>query len=132
MIIQRIPLVSVILLFLLMIVLHIIANLIGLYQTSIVWIDKILHLLAGSAMALFWLWYNQRKEVKTRKEVLYILVFVITLAVVWEIIEFVFSSVFTTYALMFNIYSPSILEAAVDIVANAVGGLIIILFVKKE
>ena len=35
--------------------LHVFANLTGMYETPIIWIDKVLHIMAGIAIGMVWL-----------------------------------------------------------------------------
>ena len=59
---QKAKLLHIVLLLIAMTVLHFIANLTGLYEQPIIWIDKVLHIIAGIAVAMLWFWFLQRKE----------------------------------------------------------------------
>lgn len=108
-----------------MVVLHFIAVGVGLYAVSIVWIDKVLHILAGAAVALLALWVLERRSI--RATALRVILIVFVLAVLWELLEFLFMALFPTYARSLAIYSPNLLEATSDVITNLIGALAVFL-----
>ncbi len=118
------------------VLLHFFANGAGWYDMQIeagfVWIDNVLHVFVGIAVGFFWMWVCEKyKPSASRLFIIFTsLVFVLIAAVVWELIEFAFLELFTTYAKSLQIYSPSINEAASDILSNFAG--VVILIVLNE
>lgn len=113
-------------LFLAIIILHFIANAVGLYKTEIVWFDNVLHALAGFAFGLLWL------RIREKSSWVSVLAFVLVVALAWELFEFLFLTFFTKYAHSTGIYSLSVGEAAFDTLSNLVGGFALILWARKE
>ncbi len=116
--------------------LHFVTNAIGLYdmqmQAGFVWVDNILHALVGTAFGLFWFWILHIRypgASKTFGNVSAIL-FVLMMAIAWEIIELAFFIVFPAQALELKIYSPSLLEASMDIGSNIAGALVPVMFYR--
>ena len=99
---------------------HFIANTFGIYDAQItagnVWIDNVLHILIGLAVALLW-----ESLTKGKYPIFSTLVFVLALAIGWEVCELIFYSIAPEQALDLKIYSPSIQEAAIDIASNLLG-----------
>ncbi len=110
-----------------MVALHFIGNSVGLYDGEIIWIDNILHIMAGSAVALLWLALAKEKY----KKISFTILFVFLLAVIWEIIEFGFLKIFPIYALKYSIYPLNFMETIGDIFSNLVGGGIAFVLWKK-
>ena len=124
-------------LLLLMVILHFFANTTGIYKAQIdnnfVWFDNILHVIAGVAFALLFLWILNKNNIKYPlvPKIFLTIGFVFCLAVLWELIEFGFFKLFTLQAQNLNIYSPSIKEASSDILSN-IAGAILLLIVKGK
>lgn len=128
----------IIILFFAIICLHFLANTFGIYDKQIeagfVWFDDVLHVLVGIAFGFLWFW----AVIKKRVTILYIsvavqiIVFVFIMAITWELFEFVFFKLFTSYAINLKIYSPSIREATADVFSNIVGSFIVIFWKKKQ
>ena len=124
-------------LLLVMIFLHFVANATYVYQTQIqngsVWFDNILHTIAGMAFTLLVLWILNRNNLQysLTTTIIFTIACVFCLATLWELIEFGFFKIFTSYAQNLNIYSPSIKEAFSDILSNVFGGIIILPFTMK-
>jgi|SRR3989344_5856966 len=118
------------LIFTLMVILHFIANFTGLYETSIVWIDKVLHILAGIGIAMIWIVISERKKVRATLEntVFGTLLFVLIIAIFWELTEFLLLKFLPFYALSLNIYSPTLMESFGDILADMIGGVLFLFF----
>jgi len=117
-----------------MTLIHVIATLLGHYESDFIWIDKILHIMAGVAIGMFWLWIIQHKFKKIKKDkyskfllVTSVIGFVLIVAFAWEIAEYAFWKNLPTYAQTLKLYSPSILDLVTDILANIVGGVIVTL-----
>ncbi len=112
--------------------LHFIANFTGVYDMQIeagfVWIDNVIHFLIGIAFGFFGfgLVEKYKPESSLVFQVVFVFGFVLFSAVGWEIIEFAFLKLFTSYALSLQIYSPSVIEAVTDICSNLAGALTVI------
>lgn len=117
---------TVLLLFLAIIILHFIANAVGLYKTEVVWFDNVLHALAGFAFGLLWL------RMREKSSAVSVLAFVLAVALSWELLEFLFLTFFTKYAHSTGIYSLSVEEAAADTLSNLVGGFALVLWGRKD
>ena len=121
-----------------MTVIHFIAVSVGLYEQPIIWIDKVLHVMAGVAVAMLWFWFLQRREKFSDGISKIILVgsvigFVLLVALLWEIFEFAYWKGVPEWANKFKFYSPTIVDVLSDMVANLIGGVIFsILAVKKK
>jgi uncharacterized membrane protein YjdF len=120
-------------LFISIIVLHFLANQFGIYErqmeSGFVWFDNILHFFSGIAFAFLWLWIAERKNIN--RSFVQIMAFVLFTAVVWELVEFGFLKAFSSQALEFKIYSPSIMEASEDIISNLLGGALLVFGLKN-
>lgn len=120
------------------VILHFVANAFGIYQMQIqngfVWFDNILHFISGIAFGLLVLWILNKKNLKYSwtTTIIFIITFVFFSAVTWELVEFGFSKIFTSYAYNLNIYSPSIMESLSDIFSNMIGGITLLLFIRKR
>ena len=117
--------------------LHFIANLTGLYEQPIIWIDKVLHTMAGIAVAMLWFWFLQRKERFSDNIPKIILAssaigFVLLVAFLWEVAEFAFWKGLPEYANNLNLYSPTIFDVLSDIGSNLIGAIIFSVFAKKK
>lgn len=126
---QKPKLLHIALLLIGMTVLHFIANFTGLYEQPIIWIDKVLHIMAGIAIAMLWFWFLQRKEKFSDNIPKIILVsstigFVLLIAFLWEFAEFAFWKGLPEYANNLNLYSPSIFDVLSDIGSNLVGAMV--------
>jgi|SRR3989338_743100 len=120
-----------------MTVLHFIANLTGLYEQEIVWIDKVLHIMAGIAVAMFWFWFLQKKEELSDNIPKIILVistigFALLVAFFWEVTEFAFLKGLPEYANKLNLHSPTIFDVLSDIGSNLVGVVVFSWFTIKK
>lgn len=125
----------IITIFIVISLLHIFAVLFGLYSTSIVWIDKLQHILAGVAVAMFFLYLQSRKRVNLnskRKLFFKVLFLVLIVAIIWELLEFSFLEIFPLYAKKFSLYSPTLEEAIGDIIANLIGALLSLIFIRNK
>ncbi len=115
-------------------VIHFIADLYGIYdtqeQSGIVWFDNVLHFLVGIVLAHV-LMHKVERRYPSRKYVwnaLYTVCLVLLLALVWESLEYGFLRLFPLYAVAFELYSPSLIEATEDILSNMIGGLFVLMF----
>ena len=134
---QKPKLLHIVLLLIAMTTLHFIANLTGLYEQPIIWIDKVLHIMAGIAIAMFWFWFLQRKQQFSDNIPKIILVssavgFVLLIAFLWEVAEFAFWKGLPEYANNLNLYSPTIFDVLSDIGSNLIGAIIFSVFAKKQ
>ncbi|MEK7541480.1 MAG: hypothetical protein AAB533_01380 [Patescibacteria group bacterium] len=111
--------------------LHFVANATWLYETEIVWFDNILHALAGIAFGLLWLWVREKKDPRVPLvfRAISTIVFVFGIALLWELLEFLFLNLFPSYAYYFHLYSPSMREATLDVLSNMMGALALVLWV---
>ena len=154
-------LIYVILLLAVMTLGHFIANSTGLYEGDIIWIDNVLHIMAGAALALLWLELlrirlilllfvpnsqsrglpnrvtqlrqsSVTKEESKQRIIVSTLLFVFVLAILWELIEFLFLIYFPSYAFSLNLYSSSVLESMEDVLSNLIGGTIVCLLFRKN
>jgi len=57
---QKPKLLHIALLLIVMTAIHFTAVSVGLYEQSVIWIDKVLHVMAGIMIAMFWLWIVRR------------------------------------------------------------------------
>ena len=117
--------------------LHFIANATGLYEQRIIWIDKVLHIMAGIAIAMLWFWFLQRKE-KLSEDIPRIIFassvigFVLLVAFFWEVAEFAFWKGLPEYANNLNLYSPTIFDVLSDIGSNLVGAIIFSVIASRK
>ena len=113
-------------------ILHFIANATGLYQGQIIWFDNLLHFLTGIAFGLTWLWILRENttEIYNSQDLILAVVFVLGLAVLWELAEFGFLKLLPTYAHSLSIFSPSINEAFADIASNVLGVIVLVAWMK--
>src|SRR3989344_1282183 len=117
--------------------LHLFANFIGLYEQKIIWIDKVLHIMAGVGAAKLWIWLLQTRfkisldSIHRAISVSSILGFVLCAAVLWEVFEFAFWTAVPTYALAFNLYSPTVFDVLSDIMTNLIGAILFIVFINS-
>ncbi|MSU55511.1 MAG: hypothetical protein EXS46_03170 [Candidatus Taylorbacteria bacterium] len=135
--IQKLKLSHVIFLLLAMTALHFIANLTGLYKQPIIWIDKVLHVMAGIAIAMLWFWFLQRKDKLSDNIPKVILVSsaigsVLLVAFLWEVFEFAFWKGLPEYANNLNLYSPTIFDVLSDIGSNLIGAIVFSWFAIKK
>lgn len=128
---MKFPLYYVLVLFLIIIGLHFVANATGLYETKVVWFDNVLHTLAGISFGLFWLWILKEKNphASFTFSSLSLVAFVLCTAFIWELLEWVFLKLFTSYAYSLSLYSPSLGEASADVISNVVGAFALILVI---
>lgn len=135
---QKPKLLHIALLLIAMAILHFIANAIGLYEQPIIWIDKVLHIMAGVAIAMLWFWFLQRRENFETNIPKIILVssaigFVLLIAFLWEVVEFAFWKGLPEYANNLNLYSPTIFDVLSDIGSNLIGAIIFsVMAIKKN
>ena len=134
---QKPKLSHIIFLLLAMTALHFIANLTGLYEQPIIWIDKVLHIMAGIAIAMLWFWFLQRKENFSNNIPKIIFVSsaigsVLLIAFLWEVAEFAFWKGLPEYANNLNLYSPTIFDVLSDIGSNLVGAVVFSWFAIKK
>lgn len=111
-----------------MIVLHVFANLTGMYATRIIWIDKVLHIMAGIVIGMVWLVFLQKQDEPLNAKLVHfmaIIGFVLLIAVVWEVAEALFWKYLPLYAEKWNLYSPNIKDVLTDITANLAGGILL-------
>ncbi len=109
--------------FILVTALHISAILFGWYETEIVWIDNMQHILAGIAFAMLFLMIHQKPKSK-KKIAIYIILFVLVTSIIWELFEFTLLMFIPLYAIKFSLYSPNIIESLEDIISNLIGGVL--------
>lgn len=126
-------LVSAVVLLLLIAGLHFGANAFGVYdeqiEAGLVWFDNLLHFFVGIAMGVFWLWIveKHRPDASFFFVALSTVLFVLLAALLWELVEFGFMEVFTSYAKDLQIYSPSLTEATSDVISNLAGACALVL-----
>ena len=120
------------------VVIHFVSVYAGIYERQIatgsVWIDNILHITFGAAVAFLWLWALETKFSQHSKTffLLSTLGFVLGVAVLWEVFEFLFSIIFTEQAFNLKIYSPTVGESLGDIFSNLLGGLLVLAFLREK
>lgn len=106
--------------------LHIIANFLGMYETKIIWIDKVLHVMAGIAIGMFWLLISLKHQATSRLiNFMSIIGFVLLIALIWEIAEFAFWNLLPNYAEKLELYSPHIKDVLTDMTANLLGAILL-------
>ena len=119
---------KIIWLFVLVVLLHFLAIKFSVYerqmQAGFVWFDNILHFFSGITFAFLWLWIVEHKKIPRR--IIDIMIFVLVTAILWELFEFGFLKAFSSQALEYKIYSPTLWEATEDIISNLFGGLILV------
>ena len=114
----------------LMVLFHVFANFVGLYEQRIIWIDKVLHIMAGVGVAMIWVWVLQtcfKIALETIPKVMTVtslLGFVLFAAIVWEVFEFAFWIAAPAYAVALNLYSPTIFDVLSDLVTNLIGAIL--------
>ena len=117
---MEIKLRHVIFILILITILHISAGLFSWYETRIVWVDNLQHVLAGIAFAMLFLLIRRKNE----HNVFLMIGFVLLIAMLWELFEFLFLQFLPFYAQKFSLYSPTFLEAGEDILSNVIGGIV--------
>lgn len=134
----NIKLLYIICLLAVMTVIHFTAVSVGLYEQSVIWIDKVLHIMAGIAIAMSWHWI-MRRSLKTSTENVPMLItisstigFVLLIALFWEIFEFAYWKGVPEWANKFKFYSPTIVDVLSDMVSNLIGGIIFSIFVSRK
>ena len=87
---MKIKLTHIVSVLLVMVFLHFVANATGLYEGRTIWIDKVLHVMAGAAVAMLWFWFLQKKDIITNVSSLLIVSsavgIVALVATSWEIV----------------------------------------------
>ncbi len=118
------------------IVAHVLALYTGLYEAQMregfVWFDNVLHACVGAGFGLLWLWFIDKVAPRLPGvlKVLTTVVFVLTMAIFWELLEVGFYMLFATHAWGLKVYAPTWHEAFLDSVSN-VGGVVVLLVVLK-
>ena len=121
-----------------MTVIHFTAVSVGLYEQSVIWIDKVLHVMAGVAIAMSWLWIVRRvlkislENIHTIIAISSIVGFVLLIALFWEIFEFAYWKGAPEWANKFKFYSPTIVDVLSDMVSNLIGGVVFSIFVSRK
>src|SRR3989338_9219402 len=136
---QKTKLLHVALLLIVMTAIHFTAVSVGFYEQPVIWIDKVLHVMAGIAIAMFWLWIVQRALKISLENVPIIITissivgFVLLIALFWEFFEFAYWKGAPEWANKFKFYSPTIIDVLGDIGSNLVGAIIFsILAIKRD
>jgi uncharacterized membrane protein YjdF len=119
-----------IVLLILTITLHFVANNYGWYNTKIVWFDNLLHIMTGIAIGLITILISQKRRVEKTKVNKLVLITVLSAAIIWEILELLFLALFPEQAINYSLYSSSIAEASTDILTNLIGGIIATILIK--
>lgn len=99
---------------------------VGLYQGK-VWIDVPLHIFGGVILALLGIFISKEKHLFFN-----IFLFSVGGSILWEVFEFTLWSFLPTIATTFKLYSPTFSDAASDILAGFVGGIMAMLTVWKR
>jgi hypothetical protein len=116
------------------IVAHALALYTGLYEAQMragfVWFDNVLHVCVGAGFGLLWLWLVDRMAPRLSGvlRILTTVVFVLAMAVSWELFEVGFYMFFNTHALGLKVYAPTFSEALSDSLSN-MGGVIALLVI---
>ena len=105
------------------IILHFIFNFYNLYDVAR--FDLILHILAGIVYGLIAIFSFQNKNYNKKTFLILIILFSLFGSILWEITELGFLTYFKEYALLLDIYSPTLLESFTDILAGLIGGVIV-------
>src|SRR3989344_3021669 len=134
---QKPKLLHIALLLIAMTALHFVANLTGLYEQPIIWIDKVLNIMASIAIAMLWFWFLQKKEKFSDNIPKIILAssiigFVLLVAFLWEVAEFAFWKGLPEYANNLKLYSPTIFDVLSDIGSNLIGAMTFSLLAMKK
>jgi len=136
---QKTKLLHVALLLIVMTAIHFTAVSVGFYEQPVIWIDKVLHVMAGIAIAMFWLWIVQRALKISLENVPIIITissivgFVLLIALFWEFFEFAYWKGAPEWANKFKFYSPTIVDVLSDIGSNLVGAIFFsILAIKRD
>lgn len=105
-------------------VMHFFCLWLGIYDAQIasgfVWVDNVLHVLTGAAFYCIVYGYTRQHR--------YSFVLVLALAVGWEFCEYVVYVLDPVRALELKIYSPSVWEAAEDMLSNMLGAVLAFCF----
>ena len=135
---QKPKLFHIVLLLIVMTAIHFTAVSAGLYEQSVIWIDKVLHVMAGVAIAMSWLWIVRRvlktslENVPTIIAISSIVGFVLFIALFWEIFEFAYWKGAQEWANKFKFYSPTIVDVLSDIGSNLIGAIIFSMLATKK
>ncbi|MBX4192165.1 hypothetical protein KW798_01640 [Candidatus Parcubacteria bacterium] len=120
-------------------VLHFVAIYTGIYEyemhQGLVWFDNVLHAMVGVSFGLFWLWCLRNQPVSILFKMVSMFVFVLCMAVLWEVGEFIFFKIFSSYALGLKVYSPSLSESFFDSSSDLIGALALVaidLFQRRQ
>ncbi len=121
-----------------MAIIHFTAVSVGLYERPVIWIDKVLHIMAGVAIAMSWLWIVRRvlkislENIPTIITISSIVGFVLLIALFWEVFEFAYWKSAPEWANKFKFYSPTIVDALSDMTSNLLGGIVFSIFVSRK
>ena len=113
-------------------ILHISSVLFGWYSGSVIWVDNIEHILAGIALSMFFIFIRKNRSSNKKKIAVHIILFVLLIAILWELFEFLLLTHLPFYATKFDLYSPTLMEALEDIISNLIGSILFILFNKNK
>lgn len=121
------------------VLLHFYAVFFGLYELQMqqgnVWFDNLLHAGVGTAFALVWLILLEwlRPAASRAFCVVSALLFVLVLAVFWELFEHAFFVFFHTHALGLRVYPQPLSESVWDSLSNLAGAaLFLLLSLRKK
>ncbi len=97
-------------------------------REGVVWFDNILHAAVGLAFGLMWISVLNRfiPAASWSVKIVSLLVFVLLVAVAWEVFEYGFYLVFKSGALGLTVYEPSLQESVVDSLSNIVGATLLL------
>ncbi len=93
-----------------------------------IWLDNVLHAIVGAGFTLSWVWLLGRFA--PRLSLVFIassaVLFVVVMAVAWELLERGFYLFFTAHALGLRVYPQTLQESILDSFSN-IGGAVVLL-----
>jgi hypothetical protein len=104
----------------------------GIYAAELregfVWFDNVLHAFVGLAFGLLWISLVQRVRPETSfvASAVSLLLFVLSVAIAWEVFEYGFYLVFKSGALGLTVYEPSLQESIYDSMSNIAGAVLLL------
>lgn len=117
---------------------HAVALQTGVYTAQMrsggVWLDNVLHMCVGAGFGLLWLWVVGKlaRHISLFWKVFTTVVFVVTMAVAWEVLEVGLYLYFKTHALGITVYPPTWREAIFDGLSNVVGVSVLLVVMARN
>lgn len=104
------------------------------FSTRVFWFDNVLHGFVGIGFAMAALFVMERlgRPTGIAAQSAVALAATLGLALVWELVEYIFFTQFTEYAYWSKIYSPSVGEALADTFSDVVGAALFLIVWQRR